>query len=63
MADAMIGLECKQCGYKWVPRVPDPKVCPGCKRRNWDGPKREGRNVKTTGQSTQSVTNSIERRT
>lgn len=30
-------LVCKQCGYKWYPRSPEPpKVCPYCKHRNWN---------------------------
>ena len=28
-------MECMQCGYHWVPRVPNPKVCPRCKHYNW----------------------------
>lgn len=30
-------LECKSCGYKWIPRLDrPPKVCPFCKSRNWN---------------------------
>jgi len=30
-------LECNRCGYKWVPRTTQkPKVCPKCKRHDWD---------------------------
>ena len=32
-------LKCKRCGYEWLPRTPDPKVCPYCKSREW---KRDG---------------------
>ncbi len=30
-------LTCKLCGYKWESRKEDPKECPQCKRRGWDG--------------------------
>jgi len=23
-------LTCPKCGYKWTPRVPQPKKCPAC---------------------------------
>ena len=26
-------MTCKGCGYQWEPRVPEPKACPRCKRR------------------------------
>jgi len=26
---------CK-CGYRWSPRVDNPKSCPECKRRDWN---------------------------
>ena len=25
-------MQCKYCEYVWEPRVPEPKVCPQCKR-------------------------------
>jgi len=28
--------KCKRCGYKWESRVKDPKVCPRCKRYDFD---------------------------
>jgi predicted Zn-ribbon and HTH transcriptional regulator len=29
-------LDCKRCGHKWYPRRPKaPKVCPECKRDDW----------------------------
>lgn len=38
-------LKCLHCGHEWHPRTPDrPKVCPICKRTNWDRPK-EGSNA------------------
>ncbi len=30
-------LKCKHCGYEWVPRKPNPKECPFCKNRAWEG--------------------------
>ncbi len=32
----IITLTCKRCGHKWVPRIPDPRICPGCKHYKWD---------------------------
>jgi len=29
-------LICKQCGYKWIPRTSDVRMCPKCKSVNWD---------------------------
>lgn len=29
-------LKCKRCGWEWIPRVPNPAVCPNCKHRDWD---------------------------
>lgn len=28
--------ECKQCGYKWVPRVEHPEKCPRCQAVKWN---------------------------
>jgi len=25
-------MKCKQCGYKWKPKVEKPKACPRCKQ-------------------------------
>ena len=30
--------KCNQCGYKWVPRIKHPKLCPSCRSRRWDKP-------------------------
>jgi len=29
-------LECKRCGHKWIPRVPNPRRCPKCLRYDWN---------------------------
>jgi len=26
-------MKCSKCQYEWVPRVPEPKECPECKKR------------------------------
>ena len=31
---------CKQCGLEWTPRVANPRACPGCKRYDWNEPKK-----------------------
>ena len=28
----MIKMKCPKCEYEWVPRVPEPRQCPKCKR-------------------------------
>ena len=47
------GFRCERCGHEWVPRrprdpryakvkrdkLPDPRICPGCKSAWWDRPK------------------------
>lgn len=35
----IVKFTCKVCGHIWIPRKPDPKVCPHCKSFEW----REGR--------------------
>lgn len=35
---ALPGFKCLNCGHEWVPRYQHPpKVCPVCKRTDWDG--------------------------
>ena len=29
---------CLKCGYKWIPRVKDPRMCPDCRTLRWDEP-------------------------
>lgn len=33
-------LECKRCGYQWMPKTENrkPKTCPGCKSPYWEKP-------------------------
>ncbi len=33
----VVSYECAKCGYVWVPRSPNPKVCGECKNPNWRG--------------------------
>lgn len=35
---ALPELECKRCGYKWIPRTGNPKQCPNprCRSTDWD---------------------------
>ena len=37
MKKGVIMNECKclRCGYKWTPRVKEPKACPACLSRLW----------------------------
>jgi predicted Zn-ribbon and HTH transcriptional regulator len=32
-------LTCKRCGHKWVPRIPNPPLCPNCHSPYWNRPK------------------------
>ena len=27
---------CDICGYEWMPKEKDPRVCPRCKRHSWN---------------------------
>jgi len=29
--------KCAKCGYEWEARKANPKECPQCKRRDWEG--------------------------
>jgi len=33
-------LECKRCGYVWIPRVPSPVTCAKCRSPYWNKAKR-----------------------
>ena len=28
-------IKCKWCGYKWLPRIANPKKCPNCGTRKY----------------------------
>jgi len=34
---------CLRCNWKWIPRIPDPKICPNpkCHSVYWDIPRKE----------------------
>jgi hypothetical protein len=36
-------LKCQRCGHRWVPRQATVTICPKCKSRLWDKPKRKPR--------------------
>ena len=27
----VVQITCEMCGYQWIPRIENPKVCPRCK--------------------------------
>lgn len=31
--------ECKRCGYRWMPRTAEPKVCPRCHSMKYLSPR------------------------
>ena len=33
-------LSCKRCGYKWIPRKVEIRICPKCKSPYWDREKK-----------------------
>ena len=33
-------LECLRCGYKWLPRIAEVRICPTCKSPYWDRKRR-----------------------
>jgi predicted Zn-ribbon and HTH transcriptional regulator len=33
-------MKCLKCGYKWEPRVKEPKSCPKCHRHDWREPRK-----------------------
>lgn len=37
-------LKCLRCQHEWYPRTPKkPKVCPVCKRKNWNEEKKDAK--------------------
>jgi len=28
-------LTCRVCGHNWLPRIPNPRICPNCGNKNW----------------------------
>ena len=32
-------LTCKRCGYKWIPKVAMPTLCPNCRSPYWNKPR------------------------
>ena len=32
MKTKLIVQTCNKCGYKWIPRIKNPKACPSCKQ-------------------------------
>ena len=38
----MTKYKCQRCGYKWEPKVKEPKQCPRCKQYEWKTPARKG---------------------
>jgi hypothetical protein len=42
MAKLIEYLECKRCGYEWIPRKENGnvKACPDCRSRYWNIPKK-----------------------
>ena len=41
-------LKCQRCGYEWIPRIEDVRICPNkkCHSNRWDTPKEEKKNEK-----------------
>lgn len=37
-------IECKRCGYKWIPKKEDVRMCPRCKSVRFDEPKKGVKN-------------------
>lgn len=33
-------LKCLRCGYEWLPRKEDVRICPACKSARFDEPKK-----------------------
>jgi len=46
ISNIMENLICKQCGWFWVARVDNPKMCPKCKDHNWNKPKKKEARLK-----------------
>jgi DNA-directed RNA polymerase subunit RPC12/RpoP len=39
----LVTLRCMRCDHEWVPRKPDPTMCPNCKSKLWDVPKKRAK--------------------
>jgi predicted Zn-ribbon and HTH transcriptional regulator len=42
-------FRCLKCGNEWTPRIPEPKMCPGCKNRRWWEPRKRVKTQKDEG--------------
>ncbi len=40
MKSKLTQYTCNRCGYKWIPRNPDPKVCAKCRSPYWNSPRK-----------------------
>lgn len=38
-------LKCLRCGWNWIPRIPDPGLCPHCKNPYWKKPKKKKESI------------------
>jgi len=34
-------LKCLRCGHEWIPQQEEVKICPRCKTKHWDTPKKD----------------------
>jgi len=34
-------LKCERCGYEWIPRKTEIRICPKCKSPYWDRPRKQ----------------------
>jgi len=38
-------LKCKRCGYEWIPRKDEVRLCPRCRSPYWDKERKRGKNI------------------
>lgn len=46
-------FKCRQCSHEWIPRTPDPELCPKCKSRRWNVEVKDVEKSKQTSMKTQ----------
>ena len=44
-------FNCKRCGYRWKPRISNPKCCPQCMSRSWNSESYRDRPIVLTQKS------------
>lgn len=54
-------LKCHQCASEWIPRIPNPAVCPHCHSRLWQDGKTMSKKQRLRQKASALLTNAVRR--